>query len=1025
MDSFLSKVFNSKRKQVYNVDKSKKENLKKVNKNMHQMSPAVVTNKLRKEFGIYKPTSEFSTASYNIPCVPHVPYQNSIDSVDVIPHSFHQQEQNIYLVKCTQDQKRHRNKSLLFSDESKSQMGAESINKEFGIDEYETRISGNPPQEDGKPQEHRRPQEYGRTQEHGRPHEQGRPTQNRIVEEVKINIRKQTLDQQRPHGTKETDETSVEESSTNTSDVRKDSLFERYDDTCKQLNSFRCNGEFIFESRKGEHSKTSRENIITDTRKLNPEGQSTIILNDSEICSTSNERLVGDDLIKVKHQKENGEEIHDLSKFSITKKGRIKCKSPEKDKGSKCKKVKGDDGLSRHRNYHSMIILGGRHKSKKSHGKDMKISSNEMIASKKVGERDYMRWDRNNTSNIPESCCTVRTMYQNSSKISFSSCISPSEHTLKWLDENFGPGSKNTTLIGSDEHEEFPDYVNLDLSNQTKDCDCNKIVEIENQNQDTNAVNNVLICTYTNDDVSASNSPNNDSCKNGNDNPIDLESKEKIESDVNNNNEKKTVRVVSFKKSRTLKSSSNSTQKQLEEPYTTEPLQEIKHVNEENQIDVNSESIKFQPENIKNQVLDEELVEALETKSKKNKLPSENTDNSSDNQPKHNMVCNENTCDVKEVRSPSKPVEQITECDIIPSLSASIIECENTDDKAKTINQDDPSVKKEKQLDSVRETKSELQNNIDHSTKTKDCSSQKQANQKIATYQTNLNLQNENIFGILRAQEKRNIKQTCGNIDVVEKDNDNLNQECKNKQQDEKIVLKLNDKVMNIDDQANKEYSRNINMKMNKISKISDPEVIKKRHEELEKDYIMTRLELALNTKVIEKPEMAKYIMEKSQEVIQDFMEKTSENISKKLLAQNDIGGKNKTSDSSVQRNENNSVIDQKQNDELKNKIDDPVENTETIPEIMVKHLQNPPNMSLVSETNVSTDKDYVMNRSNRRDLNNISKIENVKIYRKENKVKPLGGSSGSHISINSIDNIMQNKNLLLEEIKSLKRGKK
>ncbi|KAL1463583.1 hypothetical protein WDU94_015323 [Cyamophila willieti] len=106
-------------------------------------------------------------------------------------------------------------------------------------------------------------------------------------------------------------------------------------------------------------------------------------------------------------------------------------------------------------------------------------------------------------------------------------------------------------------------------------------------------------------------------------------------------------------------------------------------------------------------------------------------------------------------------------------------------------------------------------------------------------------------------------------------------------------------------------------MKVNKISKISDPQIVKKRHEELEKDYIMTRLELALNTKVIEKPEMAKYIMEKSQEVIQDFMEKTNENITKKLLAQNDTEGKNRTSDSSVQSNENNSRTDQKRNDSI------------------------------------------------------------------------------------------------------------
>ncbi|XP_017303470.1 uncharacterized protein LOC108253641, partial [Diaphorina citri] len=182
-------------------------------------------------------------------------------------------------------------------------------------------------------------------------------------------------------------------------------------------------------------------------------------------------------------------------------------------------------------------------------------------------------------------------------------------------------------------------------------------------------------------------------------------------------------------------------------------------------------------------------------------------------------------------------------------------------------------------------------------------------------------------------------------------------------------------------------YNQNIERNENKAYNKIKAQNIKRRQEELEKDYIMTRLELALNTDVIQKPEMAKYILEKSQEVIKDVVEKTNENITKKLMAQSNTELIKCRDESPIGNSINSSRSHEKGNDFIKEKIETKrnmeigigmIDKNANINEETVKHVDNQKMIDLLVKER--KDNTNVI----KKDLNNISKIENVKIYRKD-----------------------------------------
>ncbi|XP_026687362.1 uncharacterized protein LOC113472022, partial [Diaphorina citri] len=292
MESLLSKIFKSKnKKQVYNVDKSKRQNLKKVNKNVGQKSSAYITNQLRKEFGIYRPKSEFSSTKYNMPClVTHCDY--SIENVDIIPQTFHR-EQNVDLVKCTLDQRKTKNS--LFINDKHSDMDAESINKEFGIDENEV---------------------YG-----SRTLKTQNPTNSTIdnthkrnnMEEVKSKSNENS-EKQRYNERNEYFDRSVEESSIANTDSRKESLQGRYQDPCKQLNSYKCNGEFIFEPKKD----------LTNERYIGEKPIESNTFNDSIACTLNNSAQKSGADAKLEYiANEKGMNNVDSHKFTKTVDGNV------------------------------------------------------------------------------------------------------------------------------------------------------------------------------------------------------------------------------------------------------------------------------------------------------------------------------------------------------------------------------------------------------------------------------------------------------------------------------------------------------------------------------------------------------------------------------------------------------------------------------------------------------------------------------------------------------------------------------
>lgn len=976
MENFLSKFFSSKnKKQVYNVDKSKKQNLKKANKDMNQLSSTYFTNKLRKEFGIYKPKSEFSTTKYNMPCV----VQNreySIESVDIIPQSF-QEEQKLDLVKCTQEQKPG-NRTLLFD----SDMEPESINKEFGIDENE-----------------------------GCDRQSPKIVTNdlRRINPEKVEVHQletlQKTDKCRYIEGKDQEETS--NTSLTAMDLEKDSLYGRYEDACVKLNSYKCNKEFIFESKK-EHEVESKNSIQTVVSKRHDNGQErkVSVVHETPICSSFSEQNNGDTKIGKNIDMGTVAEINDFNKFLITKKGRIKCKSPDKEKTKKSNSAKDDDGLSRHRYYHSMIILGGKKKTKSTHSKNIKITNTQIleVTQKKFGSEipksnnetslDNIHCDDKRLNFMQNNSSTVRTMcYRNANNKLCAVNIPPSEHTLKWLDENFGPGSRNT-LNNSDEtdfsdpsedliikrdHTFFANCTKIAMESEREEATLNNLIKAEDNSVLGDHANK---CT-TDENVEIETAQQTD----------------KMQLGDSNDNQRKTVRVVSFKKSRTLKSNTNSCESILDNTDLHTEDENEKHV------DIQSPGISVNMPN--NEILkvfgssNRESTEAHE----KYDLKTEILDDC-----KIPVYYEADNCTYQKVLDKKEELKNsiiLTEEDHSPTKKDPLL--------------DDPSLYPDTNVHVAQNSQSK--ENME-STK-KIYSSKKEPT--IKDYTTNLKLQNENIFGILRDQEKRTLakknektKTFQENKEVYE---DPLHKcDVSQRPLEDKIVLKLNDKILHVDDHIESDIIKRQDHKG--LTKKYSKEEIKRRHEELEKDYIMTRLELALNTEVIEKPEMAKYILEKSQEVMKDVVEKTNESITKKLLTQNNVDveaegtvspfhndfmTKCKDNATNTEKNTNQITINNAIG-ETKNNCD----NKEKI--VKDGEKQNP-------SANFETKQEYPSQNITKNDLNNISKIQNVKIYRKESK-KTTGEKYVKPISINSIDNIMKNKTLLLDEIKSLKRKK-
>lgn len=967
MENFLSKIFNSKnKKRVYNVDKSKKQTLKNANKNVNQLSSTYITNKLRKEFGIYKTKSEFSTTNYNMPCV----IQNreySIDSVDIIPHSF-QEKQNIDLVKCTEDQ---RQRTLLFVNDGHSDIEPESINKEFEIDENE-----------------------------GCDH-QAAKNANLSVEVDNLQTVKK-LDGDKFNETKDQEETS--NSSLTTMDLRKDSMYGRYEDACVKLNSYKCNKEFIFETKR---ELAVQPNNVTQTSVRSKHGNTqepnvSSVLNGTPGCSFS--RANGGDA-KIGNTIDMGTSagIHDSNKFLITKKGKVKCKSPEKEKKKNHNSSnKDDEGLSRHRYYHSMIIMGGKRKTKSNHSKMIKITNTQIleVTQKKFGNDipkpknkmalDFLPCDDKRLNLLQNHSSTVRTMsYYNTNNKLCSVNIPPSEHTLKWLDENFGPGSTNTTVNNSDEIDFSEQLVNLStqLNPNCTPKNSKEAIEPEKVEAEINS-------TINQEKVNSSSKEHNDMC------PVilnakigTLENTNSIEFNESTKIQSKTVRVVSFKKSRTLKSNSNSVENNLVSSHSNNDAIDENGVMRNQHINI---------EESENPTLTE--LESMKNESTK--------------APEKNELKMEAAIDCK--ITANNVLEDTSDQDTLHKKE----EFESFTEKGLSSTKEDPLLKT---LSSSTEncnahvTQTETRKSNKHMEKTKENSVITEPTNKNFT--DNLKLQSENIFSILRDQEKRSLTQK---IDKTVKLHENIDDDKNSMQKtdggprnrQDKIVLKLNDEILHVADHVESEVKER--QENTGFSKKYSEEENKRRHEELEKDYIMTRLELALNTEVIEKPDMAQYILEKSQEVINDVVEKTNENITKKILAQN----KKVVNEAAVTTSpfrENYMKIKKNVSadmENVKNHITNEVMTESKSKEMMIVREGEKQNHS----THVYTERDNQIQKTISKDLNNISKIKNVKIYRNDNQKATAGGKNGASISINSIDNIMKNKTLLLEEIKSLKR---
>ncbi|KAI5709605.1 hypothetical protein M8J75_001592 [Diaphorina citri] len=911
MESLLSKIFKSKnKKQVYNVDKSKRQNLKKVNKNVGQKSSAYITNKLRKEFGIYRPKSEFSSTKYNMPClVTHCDY--SIENVDIIPQTFHR-EQNVDLVKCTLDQRKTKNS--LFINDNHSDMEAESINKEFGIDENEV---------------------YG-----SRTSKTQNPTNSTIddthkrnnMEEVKSKSNENS-EKQRYNERNEYFDRSVEESSIANTDSRKESLQGRYQDPCKQLNSYKCNGEFIFEPKKD----------LTNERYIGEKPIESNTFNDSIACTLNKSAQKSGADAKLGYiavEKGMVEEIQDLNKFLITKKGRIKYKPSEKGKINKHdNKSKEDDGLSRHRNYHSMIILGRKKKVKTTHRKNVKITNNEIleVTQKKFGGKnshlgskislDYMPFDKNRP-NLPYSHSTEKQMcYRNSNNKFCTTSIPLSEHTLKWLDENFGPGSKNTTIVDSEENEEFSDNLEEEKmeSDENRRNYSSSIIDIETEKQEYAKVPD------KNKEIESNKQESSHCIAEAKDNN-EIENKDSVEPKENNDTRRKTVRVVSFRKSRTLKSSANSNEKPLEEnnvdSHKFTKTVDGNVINEDNQ---NPFTEELDATSTVKQEKSEGLVENKETAKETEiilKATNENCDDVFDIELKTTSH-NEATSGKKEAINSIE--KHNSELDMRSSSDAGLKVSDDNNQKIK--------------IEDKKDTKKQDSERI------------------ISENVTHLKLQNENIFGILREQEKRNLAQESQKVHTNDIEEDKINY-CSDspsqdsaikheKRHEEKVILKLNGIVLDVDEQMEKnmeKYNQNIERNENKAYNKIKAQNIKRRQEELEKDYIMTRLELALNTDVIQKPEMAKYILEKSQEVIKDVVEKTNENITKKLMAQSNTELIKCRDESPIGNSINSSRSHEKGNDFIKEKIETKrnmeigigmIDKNANINEETVKHVDN------------------------------------------------------------------------------------
>lgn len=1014
MDSFLSKIFNSKnKKQVYNVDKNKRQNLKKASKNLNQFSSAYFTNKLRKEFGIYRPKSEFSSTKYNIPCVVQN-RESSIESVDIIPQTF-LEEQNVDLVKCSQDN-RQKNKTMLFVNDSHSDMEPESINKEFGIDKTE----GCNQQE----------VQFGA---------------GNIADDISKNNRdpvtslnSQTIDNTKLTEGREQEETSNEDSSQATTEVRKDSLYGRYDDTCVQLNSYKCNKEFIFESTKKEDVKSNNVDQIADSPILdNIREFETFVANDTPQCSKFSEHY--DPNLECNVKRGTIEEIHELNQLSINKKGRIKCKSPDKEKIKKCKKVKEDEGLSRHRYYHSMIILGGKKKTKSNHSKNIKITNTQIleVTQKKFGDEilkeeprnplDFLPCDERRINLVQNPRTTVRTMcYRNANNKLYAVNIPPSEHTLKWLEENFGPGSQITTLNDPDEID-FPDP--LEDLNFRVDQNCTE--NCPNAEDDPNIQGAITIQKLIEKDVDLNSKENNDSC-------TDSILPNKIESDC----KRKTVRVLSFNKSRTLKSNNSSYENSLDniDEMLGNDIKNERNIASQNQngdltfstriLKEVGVPIKEKPESLKENEEDIEVLSLTCLESEKKGYLKQTRKKWE--VPNSILLVEDNYAPIKEKNESLKENEVDTEV-----LSNS-----------KTLNYHSSENK-----GYVKQTRQkwEVPNSIllaeDNSVPEKDSLSepiprpvksygsiQKPLKEN---YTTSLKLQNENILGILRAQEKISIAQEEKRKTLQKHEEHDKNPPdeivVKLESRDEKIVLKLNDKIVNVDDKVvcnnNAKQEHKIENKFNRqCNKKCLQDDSKRRHEELEKDYLMTRLELALDKEIIEKPEITKHILGNSQEVLNDIVENNDEKISLKLNSETSANESKKniknvrTVDSSVLKKEYDITETKRDIQETKkHNIDEQKGNCEDkrrdIKEKMNKSAEK---QDLTAKSNVK----HESSRTPTKDLNNISKIENVKIYRKDIKKSPDVGKKATLIRINSIDNIMKNKTLLLEEIKSLKRKK-
>lgn len=926
MEKFLSKIFKSKsKKQIYNVDESKKKKLKKVNKNVNQhLSSAYVTDKLRKEFGIYRPNSEFLMARYNMPCVMPM-YQHSIESVDVIPLCYNQ-ERRVDPDTCTQDLGSYEKKNVQYNDHINSNIETKVLDEnkhtKVRVEDSSEHFLMNGLKGSNKKNEKALSKQYFEDPSFG------------------------------DHGEK-----SVEISLVVNTNVRKDSHYGRYDDPCKKLNnSHQCTEEFIYEPKLKKCARTpddfgfeKKEQWIHDNNNA-----------DSKKIKKK---------VTLELQKGSIEELQNQNTYSITKKGRIKCKLSEKEKVKEIYKKTIEDGeMSRRRNYHSMILLSRKGKTKEKLSNKIFESHKFMVSEISL---DFLPYDKDLTM-LPDNLNTIGTIRYSSSKNKlFATRILPSEHTLKWLDENFGPGSTNNTLIASDEYEEFFDPVESEANApiQTEKSDLEKKdIDVVQKSEKLP----VQECQLPNDDFISTDFKD----------ILGLDKAENFDDERNINDKIKTVHVLPLKESRRLKTSPDSNEQRLEESNLITSAAHFDNLVRSAQI---SEEILSLKKKYKGKIQGKTFCDKIESFRSLRSLTAKNSDDKKDD-------------GIQEVKN----VSEITQTKIV----------------------------KTEEINRYRNTGRSFDAKYDtDQTKLREGCLESGGTVFENEYTTNLKLQNENILGILRDQEKRNLVQTNESLVFHKHD---IRQDIENleRSDEKKIVLKLNDKVLEIDNHSIN--NRNFNSDKNKYKKPT-LEDIKKRHEELEKDYIMTRLELALNTNIIKKPEMAKYILEKSQEMIKDVMDKTNENITLKLQTNLDAR-KSSEDEKSIEilKEINSRCSDFKH---IKNVVSPKVFKTEIyenqphcVPDL-IKTYNN--NLTMIKHLEIENSYDNHLkgekgsSEMNQKDLNNISKIKNVKIYRKDSKINIAGGYNVASISINSIDNIMKNKNLLIEEIKGYKREMK